>query len=93
MQVSTCTVHLKPLAYCLPIEDDFALYRGVAAEGVLRVRAVPCRQDGTPIGDGDEEGPYDDVSVRNSKALMDLLFIEGRSALNWKRANDISRGS
>ena len=23
---------------------------------------MPCRQDGTPAGDGEEEGPYDDVS-------------------------------
>ena len=35
-QVSHCTVHLKPLAYCLPVEEDFALYHGVASEGILQ---------------------------------------------------------
>jgi hypothetical protein len=67
-QLSHCVVHLKPLAYCLAVEDDFALYRDTATDGALRVRAEPCRPDGMPIlndYDGYDAArminPYEDV--------------------------------
>jgi hypothetical protein len=76
-------VHLKPLAYCLPVEDDFALYRGAAAEGVLRVRAAPCRPDGAPLLEDDAATPYDDVEDpkdlvgRRLDVLVSVIYARG----------------
>ena len=75
-------MHLKPLAYCLPVDDDFALYRGAAAEGVLRVRAAPCRPDGAPLRD-DDPSPYDDVEDprdlvgRRLDVLVAVVYARG----------------
>lgn len=62
MSMGYSTVFLKPLAYCMNIEDDYAIYHETQQDGVVRVKIAPCRQDGTLISEEDEgEGPYDDV--------------------------------
>lgn len=58
MSMGYSTVFLKPLAYCMPIEDDYAIYHDTQAVGVVHVKITPCRDDGTTIGEEDE-GPYD----------------------------------
>mmetsp|Transcript_88562 Transcript_88562/g.235695 ORF Transcript_88562/g.235695 Transcript_88562/m.235695 type:complete len:807 (+) Transcript_88562:469-2889(+) len=59
--VSHCSVHLKPLSYCLQVEDDFALYRDVHQDGVLHVKLEPCRPDGSPVLETDDSSPYDEI--------------------------------
>lgn len=60
MSMGYSTVFLKPLAYCMPIEDDYAIYHDTQAVGVVHVKISPCRDDGTMINEEDD-GPYDEV--------------------------------
>ena len=63
MHVGYSSVFLRALAYCMPQEDDYAIYHdGENTGGIMHIRIEPCWPDGAVIKeDEDDDSPYDDV--------------------------------
>ena len=82
VNIGYCSVLVKPLSYCLSVEDDYALYREAHQDGVLHLKLEPCRPDGSPLSEA-EEGPYDDVEDpkdligRRYDVLVTVAFARG----------------
>ena len=62
MHVGYSSVFLKSLAYCMPSEDDHAIYHDSQQTGIMHIKIEPCKPDGAVIKEDEDEGnPYDDV--------------------------------
>jgi hypothetical protein len=82
VNIGYCSVLVKPLSYCLSVEDDYALYREAHQDGILHLKLDPCGPDGAPVSEA-EEGPYDDVEDprdligRRYDVLVSVVFARG----------------
>eukprot|EP00283_Hemiselmis_rufescens_P005402 CAMPEP_0173429138 /NCGR_PEP_ID=MMETSP1357-20121228/7926_1 /TAXON_ID=77926 /ORGANISM="Hemiselmis rufescens, Strain PCC563" /LENGTH=1106 /DNA_ID=CAMNT_0014393271 /DNA_START=100 /DNA_END=3420 /DNA_ORIENTATION=- len=91
MNMGYSTVFLKPIAYCMNIEDDYSIYHETQQDGVVRIKIEPCRPDGTKISEEDE-GPYDDIEDPKDligKRLDLLVNIQYARGLNSKYSKEV----
>jgi hypothetical protein len=94
MSMGYSTVFLKPLAYCLRIEDDYAIYCDAKQDGILHVQLDPCRPDGSIIrdDDDDDDSPYIDVDAPKDllgKRLDILVSVKYARGLNSKFCREV----
>jgi kinesin family protein 1 len=62
MHVGYSSVFLKSLSFCVPSEDDYAIYHDSQQTGIMHVKVEPCKPDGGVINDDEDEGnPFDMV--------------------------------
>ena len=87
MHVGYSSVFLKSVSFCLPSEDDYAIYHDSQQTGIMRVKIEPCKPDGTVIKDDDEEGgPYDDIESaadllgKRLDVLVTVMYCRGLSS-------------
>eukprot|EP00288_Rhodomonas_lens_P002224 CAMPEP_0177731524 /NCGR_PEP_ID=MMETSP0484_2-20121128/22603_1 /TAXON_ID=354590 /ORGANISM="Rhodomonas lens, Strain RHODO" /LENGTH=972 /DNA_ID=CAMNT_0019244655 /DNA_START=136 /DNA_END=3050 /DNA_ORIENTATION=- len=62
VNVGYCTVFFKPLAYCMPIDDDQQIYVQTESQGIMHIKMEPCKPDGSAISEEEEESIYDDIT-------------------------------
>jgi len=49
-------------SFCVPSEDDYAIYHDSQQTGIMHVKVEPCKPDGGVINDDEDEGnPFDMV--------------------------------
>mmetsp|Transcript_26158 Transcript_26158/g.40941 ORF Transcript_26158/g.40941 Transcript_26158/m.40941 type:complete len:507 (+) Transcript_26158:2-1522(+) len=92
MNIGYSTVFLKPLAYCMPIKDDYAIYYETQQEGIMHVEIEPCKPDGSPINEDEDDGPYDDIESAadlKGRRLDILVTISYARGLNKKYSSEV----
>jgi len=92
MNIGYSTIYLKPLSFCMPAEDDYAIYYDSQQAGIMHVKIEPCKPDGAVVDDEEEDGIYDDVE--NPKDLLGrrldvLVTVSYARGINKKFSSEV----
>uniref|UniRef100_A0A6U6BHX5 Kinesin-like KIF1-type domain-containing protein n=1 Tax=Guillardia theta TaxID=55529 RepID=A0A6U6BHX5_GUITH len=92
MNIGYSTIYLKPLSFCMPAEDDYAIYYDSQQAGIMHVKIEPCKPDGAIVDEEEEDGIYDDVE--NPKDLLGrrldvLVTVSYARGINKKFSSEV----
>ena len=73
------SVFLKSLSFCVPSEDDYAIYHDSQQTGIMHVKVEPCKPDGGVINDEDVAGSLVTAArpVRTASPLRHVVTTGG----------------
>ena len=79
MHVGYSSVFLKSLSFCVPSEDDYAIYHDSQQTGIMHVKVEPCKPDGGVINDEDVAGSLVTAArpVRTASPLRHVVTTGG----------------